>query len=81
MKETIIVISLVILLIVSSVFGGFLFGRAVEKRQWKQALPKAMDSLCIECQQVGQEEGFKNGKLQGLKTCDDVLSTLDEGRR
>jgi len=54
-------------------FGGFVLGRRYEQKKVEKVLPAAMDGVCMDCQSIGQKQGYK----KGLRTCDDVLNNED----
>lgn len=77
MKDLIILLGLLVSLLGTCVYGGFYFGRRYEATQIQKYLPKAMDGVCSDCNDLGRKEGYK----AGLKTCDDLVDAMNDGRR
>lgn len=76
MRDTLALLISLLLLVVSLTGGGFFFGRKYEEWQVKRQLPTVMDNLCRECNDLGIKEGYQ----KGLKMCDDLMNTPEDGR-
>lgn len=46
-----LIIGLVVMIFIS----GYKTGRWQEQREWKQRIPDTMDTLCTECERVGED--------------------------
>lgn len=66
-----------VVIAVAVMFLGFRLGRNYERRQVEKYLPQMMDGMCVDCESIG----YKQGRVEGLATCDDVLNQEDDNRR
>ena len=60
-------------------YGIYRLGHYLERRELTHYLVSAIEASYYDGKSDGVAEGIKLGKKQGLKTCDDILSGIDDG--
>lgn len=72
---------LLVSVVVGYSYGLVRVGRYLERRDLTKAFISQIEAITEDGMKLGYFDGYEKGRAAGLKTCDDVLASLDEGRR